>query len=208
VSVPTEGIAVPRRLPYLLALLALALLPAAAPAKEIARAEVCGADGCHAIAGNGAAGHDDDRWLLTGYGPRANLPATVGGYYLIRVYMRVGPDTGTQAIVARWFPDDRLVAADSEVAGRTAWMLPDGTTLAALRRVTRGVPALPPSLVPAAVLGDVRPSPAPPAPKPDDGGTPAWPFALGAGLALAAAAAVAGLRRRRKRPAGAPLPGR
>jgi hypothetical protein len=202
---------VPHRPPCLLALpllVALALLPAAASAKEVARAEVCGADGCHAVAGNGAAGHADDRWLLTGYGPRANLPATVGGYYLIRVQMRVGPDTGTQAIVARWFPDDRLVAADSDVAGRTAWMFPDAATRAALQRATRGVPALPPSLVPAAVLGDVRPRPVPRAQRPDGGGTPAWPFALGAALALLAGTGVAGLRRRHRCVEAAPAPGR
>jgi hypothetical protein len=142
----------------LLVLAALALVAAPATAKEVARAAVCGADGCHAVAGNGEPGHEDSRFQLMAWGPEQRKPpGTVGSYYVLRVFMRIDDSGGTQQIVTRWFPEDRLIAASGPDSPDTMWMQPDREVEAYLRRATRGIPPGSPRYVPATVLGDVRP---------------------------------------------------
>src|SRR5215208_5873254 len=118
-----------RTFPSLVALAVLGLLPAAAGAKEVARAAVCGADGCHEVAGDGGAGHEDSRFQLMAWGPDHRLPKTVGSYYVLRVFMRIDDAGGTSQVVTRWFPDDRLLAAADPNNPHALWMRPDDTVV-------------------------------------------------------------------------------
>lgn len=71
-----------------LALAALALLPASASAKEVVKAQVCGADGCVAV--SSAVAMD-----LADYGPPSDPPKAAAAFYTAEVTMRGGDEKFT-----------------------------------------------------------------------------------------------------------------
>ena len=153
------------------AALTLAAAPAA-PAKEITKAEVCGADGCSAAAGA-------DRQALANGGP-SRTPPTAAPFYTVRFAV----DTG-EGRTERWemtaVPERRALRAED---GNWLDMTPDVeaiiTKLAAERRP-----------FPASGLMGTAPPPEPrPAPAADTGGSPLWPEGVLIALVLAAGGVV------------------
>jgi hypothetical protein len=169
-------------------LLALALpaalllgAPAAATAKRVTAAKVCGADGCETIAAPGTS-------LLEG-GPPAQGPAAREPF--VRMQFRIGVPGHSEPVHMLFLPRSGLVLADD---GQT-WMHP--VALDALRTIADRVTALPAGALPASA--PLAPRPSPPQPRVDGGsGVPWWP-AVAAAVVLAAGAVLA--RRRRAAPA-------
>jgi hypothetical protein len=175
---------------FLALLTAALLLPAAAQAKGILGAKVCGDEGCVRV-GHVAGG---DQALMGG--PPVSAPKERAPFFRIR--FKIGEDGKAFGFVRTLYvPSAQLVRGDDGT-----WMNVPSDTLDALNRLTRGIQPYP-----AERLNDIlRPyrssaaaaSPAPPRPSSDDGGGP--PAALWAGLAalaLAALAATATIMRRR-----------
>jgi len=151
------------------AVLALAVAPAA-PAKEIAKAEVCGADGCSTAAG-------DDRQVL-GHGGASRMPPAAASFYMVRI--EVDTSAGT---TERWemtaVPDRRALRAED---GTWLEMPPEvAAVIAKLTEGRRGFPAS--GLMGAAPPPEPRSAPTP------DADSPLWP----AGVLIALALAVGGV---------------
>ena len=150
------------------AALALAAAPAAS-AKEIAKAEVCGADGCSAAAG-------DDRQVL-GHGGASRTPPAAAPFYMVRIAV----DTG-DGRKERWemtaVPERRALRAED---GTWLEMPPEvAAVIAKLTAGRRGFPA-------SGLMGAAPPEPRPvPAPAAD---SPLWPE----GVLIALAVAVGGV---------------
>jgi len=159
------------------ALVALLVLAPATPAKEITRAEVCGADGCTAVDDEG------DRALLVNGGPPRTPPAAAP-FYLARLEVDTGGSHVERLYVAA-VPDRRaLRGADG------TWMeMPEDLT-AVIERYARGHRPRP-----AGRLAGAAPAAPPPAraTATADGKLP-WPEGALLGLALLG---VAGLVARR-----------
>jgi hypothetical protein len=193
--------ALPHPLALALALAALALLPAFAAAKEIVKAEVCGATGCREVTGSVVMDLPD-------YGPPTDPPKEAAPFYTARLTMRVD-DGKLQTIDTTFVPRYGLMrAADG------TWMDAPIQTENAFKRAARGLEASPASElgpVPtpiAAQVDEIVRAPADPAPV--DDGSSGWLIAgLGLAGALATWALVLYVRRRREAegtPPAAPTP--
>jgi hypothetical protein len=183
--------ALPHPLALALAVAALALLPASASAKEIVKAEVCGADGCVAIGPSAAMDFTDG-------GPVSDPPKTAAPFYTAELTVR-GDGDERFTVKSAFVPRDGLMRGDDGT-----WMdAPVQTELAFKRAAAvRDLQAFPaeklgpiPTPIAAQVDEIVRP-PADPAPV-DDGGS-AWLIAA-LGLAGAAATWALALYVRRRR---------
>ena len=151
------------------AALALAAAPAAG-AKEITKAEVCGADGCSAAAGA-------DRQVL-GNGGATRTPPTAAPFYMVRIEVdHGGGHTERWGMTA--VPERRALRAED---GTWLEMPPEvAAVIAKLTAGRRGFPAS--GLMGAAPPPEPRPAPAP------DADSPLWP----AGVLIALAVAVGGV---------------
>jgi len=159
--------------PLALAILALALLPASASAKEVVKAQVCGAGDCVDVSRTLAMD------LMDG-GPPTNPPKEAAPFFTARLWV----DTGgghTERFDTVFVPRYELMRGDDGT-----WMDPPVQTVTAFKRATRGVgsasPAsdlgpLPAATQPEAQVVEVVRPPADPAPVNDDGGS-TWLFAL------------------------------
>src|SRR3954465_3465374 len=90
-----------RRLPHLVALAALALLPSAASAKEIVKAQVCGADDCVTV---GPAVAMD----LANGGPPTDPPKEAAPFYTAELTMREDGEK-TFTFKTAFVPKDGLI---------------------------------------------------------------------------------------------------
>lgn len=172
--------------PLALAILALALLPASASAKEVVKAQVCGAGGCvsvsHAIAMD----------LMDG-GPPTDPPKEAAPFFTARLWVRVD-DGKTQRFDTAFVPRYGLMRGDDGT-----WMDAPVQTEAAFKRGARGLEASPASDLGPLPAPTAEPVPAPAQdPAPVDDGSPLWPIAfLGLAAAVATSALVLYVRRRR-----------
>jgi hypothetical protein len=160
----------------------LAAAPAA-PAKEITKAQVCGADGCAAAAGG-------DRQTLANGGP-TRMPPTAAPFYAVRIAVDSGErhTTNWETIAV---PERHALRAD------------DGTWLELPPDVEAVITKLSADLRPFPASGLIGAAP-PPKPHPAASDNPLWPE----GVLIALAAAIGGVllvraatRARRFRPAG------
>jgi hypothetical protein len=182
-----------RRLPHplALALAALALLPASASAKEIVKAEVCGADGCVSVGPTVAMDLADGSLPI-------DPPKEAAPFYTAALTVREEEGAGTFNWTITFVPKLGLMRGNDG-----DWMDAPAQTEAAFARATRNLGAA----FPAAELGPlpqpaeanvvevVRP-PAEPAPV-DDGGSTWLIAALGLGALVATWALALYVRRRR-----------
>ena len=172
-----------------LALAALLLVPASASAKEVVKAQVCGADGCVRV--SNALAMD----LMDG-GPPTDPPKEAAPFFTARLWIRVD-DGKTQRFDTAFVPRYGLMRGDDGT-----WMDAPVQTEAAFKRGARGLTASPasdlgplPDPIEAQVVEVVRP-PADPAPV-DDGSSTWLIGALVLGGAVATSALVLYVRRRR-----------
>ena len=149
------------------AALALAAAPAA-PAKEITKAEVCGAGGCASVADETA------RMALMEGGP-ARTPPTAAPYYEVHMEMDHGEEVGTFRLAA--MPDQRAFRADDG-----AWYEMTPEMAALVTKVAAGERPFP-----AAGLIGAAPTPEP-RPAAADARSLLWPEVVLMALALAAGA--------------------
>jgi hypothetical protein len=182
--------------PLALALAALALLPASAAAKEVVKAQVCGADACRAVTGSAVMDLPD-------YGPPANPPKAAAPFYTAELTMREDGSDKTFTFKITFVPKGALMRGNDG-----QWLEAPMQTQNAFKRAARGLEAFPaselrPLLKPteARVVEVVRP-PADPAPV-DDGDSTWLIAALGLG-GLGATWALARHVRRRRAAAGTP----
>jgi hypothetical protein len=172
--------------PLALAILALALLPASASAKEVVKAQVCGAGGCvsvsHAIAMD----------LMDG-GPPTDPPKEAAPFFTARLWVKVD-DGKTQRFDTAFVPRYGLMRGDDGT-----WMDAPVQTEAAFKRAARGLEASPASDLGPLPAPTAEPVPAPAQdPAPVDDGSPLWLIAsLGLVAAVATPALVLYVRRRR-----------
>ena len=108
-------------------------VPASAPAKGIASAQACGADGCHAIA-------KADRRLLEG-GPQAEPPAAREPF--VRLRIRIGAPDHPEPMILLFLPRSELLLGDDGVT----WMHP--ASLSPLRAIARHMTPYPAGALPA-----------------------------------------------------------
>jgi hypothetical protein len=193
--------ALPHPLALALAVAALALLPAVAAAKEVVKAQVCGADDCVSV---GRAIAMD----LPDGGPPTDPPKQAAPFYTAEITMREGEKDFTFKVT--FVPNGGLMRADDG-----QWMDAPIQTESAFKNAASGLEAFPaselgplPTPIAAQVDEVVRP-PADPAPVSDDGSS-TWLIAgLGLAGALATWALVLYVRRRRAAegtPPAAPTP--
>jgi hypothetical protein len=150
-------------------LLVLAVVPAAA-AKEITKAEVCGPDGCTAVA---------DRAVLPilGNGGPPRTPPTAAPYYDVRITMAEGDQNATWSFAA--VPARHAMRADD---GTWMEMAPDAAAL-----VTKTAAGRKPYRA-GDLLGT---APADPKPEPAGADSPLWPEGVIIAVIAMAAAFVA-----------------
>jgi hypothetical protein len=173
----------PRPLALALAASALALLPATASAKEVVKAQVCGADGCRTV------GHAIAMDLMDG-GPPTDPPREAAPFFTAKLTMRV-EDGKLQTFETAFVPRYGLMRGDDGT-----WMDAPVQTETAFKRAAAGVGAafgaekldLSGPSQPQAQVSEVVRAPADPAPV-DDGTSP-W---LIAGVVIAAALAMTAL---------------
>jgi hypothetical protein len=175
------------RLPVLLTLTALVVLPAAAAGKELSALDVCGADGCTRLT---------DHAALTAFEQDGDLaeaaPAGLQRSYLLRVHMRDDAGGRVPAWTSRWLPSVGLIAFHDDQAG-TSFTRVEPALERVLRRAAHGLTARPARRyvrrVPVARVAEVVAPPRAPATDAAGGGSPALAWAgLGALLLLAAGA--------------------
>jgi hypothetical protein len=160
-----------RRL-VLAAVVALALAAApAAGAKEITKAEVCGADGCSTAAAA-------DRQILGNGGP-SRTPPTAAPFYMVRIAVDAG-----EGRTVRWemtaVPERSALRADDGT-----WMEMPPDVAAAITKLAAGRRGFPASgLMGAAPPPEPRPAAA------ADSGSPLWPDGVLIALVLAAGGVV------------------
>jgi hypothetical protein len=180
-----------RLLPVAAALAALALLPASAAAKELAKVQVCGAGGACAPVRGGA----QARMTATSAGMKSPAPRRAG-WYEVRGIMRVpglAKSEQPPPLTFQWVPSASVVRVMGEADFEWRSVAPVATHV--LRRAARGVPPHPASTMPGPVAGTGPP----PSPVRDGDGTP-WGWLAAAAAALAAAT-LASARRLTRRPA-------
>lgn len=195
-----------RRLILIVASILFAVPPVPAQAKGLAKATVCGADGCTSITerARGARGCPNcgAEQLLTAL-PGSAHPSRRAPY--VRIGLGFGHPGG--AVEGRerilFAPELGLSARTDHEAG-WAWFRLSPQALAVARRLTRGIQPYPAASMPLgrpALTGTFEPKPAAPAASEEAGGLPILPAGpiLVAVLALAAFA----VRRRRHTAAGA-----
>lgn len=181
-----------RSLPHPLApaIIVLALLPASASAKEVVKAQVCGAGKCVDV--SRALAMD----LMDG-GPPTNPPQEAAPFFTARLWIGTDDDR-SQRFDTVFVPRYGLVRGDDGT-----WMDPPAQTVAAFKRGARGLAASPASELgplPAPTDGKVVEGVRPPAgPAPVDDGSSAWVIAA---LGLAGAAATWALARHVRRRRG------
>jgi hypothetical protein len=184
-----------RRLPHPLALAlataALALLPAAASAKEVVKAKVCGADGCVTVGPSAAVNFTDG-------GPPTDPPTEAAPFYTAEMTVR-GDGEETFTFKTTFVPKGGLLRGDDGT-----WMDAPLQTENAFKRAigSRDLQAFPasklgplPEPIDAQVVEVVRP-PADPAPV-DDGSSTSLIAFLGLAGVVATWAVVMHVRRRR-----------
>lgn len=181
-----------RPLPILATSIVLLLPAAPAAAKEVVKANVCGASGCREIT---------DRHTLAALpegGDPTDPPSHPSGWYRVTVTVRSedAHDTFTNAVL----PEARYIRGEGE-NGNYTWMPMTARATAAYRSAVRGLRPFPGSRlrglddrVPPARVVEVY-APAARAKHDDDGGVPGWLAALAASAAVGLAGAVL-LRRR------------
>jgi hypothetical protein len=195
-----------RRLPHLvalaLALAALALLPTAASAKEIVKAQVCGADDCVTV------GPAVAMELAEG-GPPTDPPKQAAPFFTAELTVKID-DGRTDSWKTTFVPRDGLVRGSDGT-----WMDAPVQTENAFKRAARDLGAAFPASdlgpLPKPIEAQVSEVVRPPAdPAPVDDGSSTWLIAgLGLAGALATWALVAHVRRRRAAagtPPAAPTP--
>jgi len=183
----------------LLATAAVALGPAAAAsAKEIDKAKVCGVDGCHDVS-------DQATMAVTDGGPPTAWPDEAAPFYRIKVSMKVPEGESVPGWSFLWVPAAQMIEQEDGT-----WTNPPSTTIDELNALTRGIKPLPASKL---VLSDpvkpaeiVAPAQAPSADDGDGLPTAIWAFIVVGALGLVAvmargAASVLG-RRGGSAPAG------
>jgi hypothetical protein len=172
--------------PLALAILALALLPASASAKEVVKAQVCGAGGCVSV------GHAIAMDLMDG-GPPTDPPKEAAPFFTARLWVKVD-DGRTQRFDTAFVPRYGLMRGDDGT-----WMDAPVQTEAAFKRSARGLEASPASDLGPLPAPTAEPVPAPAQdPAPVDDGSPLLPIAaLGLAGVLATWALLFYLRRRR-----------
>jgi hypothetical protein len=187
--------------PLALALAALALLPASATAKEVVKAQVCGAGACVSVS------HAVAMDLMDG-GPPTDPPKEAAPFFTARVWIKTDDDH-TERFDTVFLPRYELMRGSDGT-----WMDPPVQTVTAFKRGARGLEASPaselgplPTPTDAQVAEVVRP-PADSAPVED--GSSVWLIgALGLAGGVATWALVAHVRRRRAAegtPPAAPTP--
>jgi hypothetical protein len=157
-----------RRTFALAAVLALALAPAAAAAKEITKAEVCGPDGCATVS-------DHSALSVIGNGGPPRTPPTAAPYYDVRVTVAAGDQDFTWSYVA--VPSRHAQRADD---GTWMEMPPDVTAL--VEKYAAGRKPYPSS----EMVGWAAPDPKPEASS--GGDSPLWPEGVIVALIAVAAA--------------------
>lgn len=172
--------------PLALAILALALLPASASAKEVVKAQVCGAGDCVDVSRTLAMD------LMDG-GPPTDPPKEAAPFFTARLWVKVD-DGKTQRFDTAFVPRYGLMRGDDGT-----WMDAPVQTEAAFKRAARGLEASPASDLGPLPAPTAEPVPAPAQdPAPVDDGSPLWPTAfLGLVAAVATSALVLYVRRRR-----------
>jgi len=175
----------------LLATAAVALGPAAAAsAKEIDKAKVCGVDGCHDVS-------DQATMAVTDGGPPTAWPDEATPFYRVKVSMKVPEGESVPGWSFLWVPAAQMIKQEDET-----WTNPPSTTVDELEALTRGIKPLPASklVLPEQVKQAeiVAPAEVPPA---DDGGLPAavWVFIVVGALGLVAVLARGALTVRGRR---------
>ncbi len=184
-----------KRAAYILGLPLLLLAAAPAAAKEVSSAKVCGSNGCHEV---------KDRALLAAIpegGPPAPPPKHLSGWYRATLTVRAG-DARDRFSVQVVLGSRYFGGGYDPAAGAYTWSHMADNTVAAYRRITRGLEPFP-----ASTLRGLHPRPldtrvvevvTPPAEPGSGGGFPWLPAALGAAAAaLLAAAGLTAVRRRR-----------
>jgi hypothetical protein len=169
-----------------LALAALALLPASASAKEVVKAQVCGAGDCVDV--SRAIAVD----LMDG-GPPADPPKEAAPFLTARLWISIG-DGKTERFDTAFVPRYGLMRGDDGT-----WMDAPVQTETAFKRGARGLTASPASDLGPLPAPTAEPIPAPVQdPAPVDDGSSTWLIAgLGIAGALATWALVLYVRRRR-----------
>jgi hypothetical protein len=172
--------------PLALAILALALLPASASAKEVVKAQVCGGDGCVSV--SNALAMD----LMDG-GPPTDAPKEAAPFYTARLWIKVD-DGKTQRFDTAFVPRYGLMRGDDGT-----WMDAPVQTEAAFKTGARGLAASPASDLGPLPAPTAEPIPAPVQdPAPVDDGSSTWLIGLlTLGAAVATSALVLYVRRRR-----------
>ena len=158
------------------ALLALAIAPPVAAAKEIEQVQACGAEGCRTVDSPGGNAH--------GLFPSENLPAETpqaGPFYRLRIGIGDGSGKVFDTFTVLWAPRGAMLANDEP---SPAWFSADPATEALALQLTKGLRAYP-----AADMPGARPPAAKPAPAATDSGTP-WLLLAGVLAAVGALAAL------------------
>jgi hypothetical protein len=181
--------------PLALAILALALLPASASAKEVVKAQVCGAGGCVSVS------HALAMDLMDG-GPPTDPPKEAAPFFTARLWIKVD-DGKTQRFDTAFVPRYGLMRGDDGT-----WMDAPVQTEAAFKRGARGLEASPASDLGPLPAPTAEPIPAPTQdPAPVDDGSSAWLIVvLVAGGVVATTALLLWRRGTEGSPPAAPTP--
>jgi hypothetical protein len=183
-------------LPALLATAALALVPAAAQAKEVVSARACDADACRTITDAGAL-------RAMSNGDPTDPPSQAAPFYRVRMKIQSGDEGGFRYRVS-YVPSSGLLLVRGE-RGSLDWMELSAAGRAGFDRLVEGLRP-----VRASELGGITPPegrPLPPAGRtlPSAGGDASgewWTLGTGGAAALLLAGAWIGHRRRRVGPMG------
>jgi hypothetical protein len=114
---------------------ALLALASPAAAKEVSSAEVCGANGCHAV---------KDRALLAALpdgGPPAPPPTHPSGWY--RATLTISAEGARDRFAVAVLPVSRYIRGRGELGARYTWMHMSDRTARAYRRIARGLEPFP-----------------------------------------------------------------
>ena len=180
---------------------ALLVLAAPAAAKELTRAQICGASGCRTITDR-----DQLRALPTGGETTAAQPPAAG-YYTVTFVIEHAAES--DRFTMYYVPASNLLGANSEFAGSLAWFPVYGRATDAIRDAAEGIDAFPaPKRWPSEITVPARTPAASIAPSDGGAGIAAGTLVVAGSAAalcaLAVIAFVAWIRRRPARPADSP----
>jgi len=179
----------------LLTLAGLLAVPAAAAAKEVESAQVCGATQCREVDD-----HDVAMGLVSSGNSKAPPGDKAGGWYRVSVVFNAEGERHGFTIAA--MPSTRTLRTQDEDTGHYSWMEMAPEAIDAYREVTAGMEARPISTLngrnqkPPEVIVDEVVNPPADAAAPADSSPWGW-VAGGAALILAAVGVVLLVRRRR-----------